>query len=361
MAQYKLSRPPINKVYIDGKVVDLENKSISISKSGIDSTWWLSSYNGSRRSDIASPFLCVRFVIYHNEFHLFTSYRDNNWENPKTPGAYEMICDHYTLNVGTGALTFIDQLPYGFRNGTVVVYNDEIHVLGGDEESAHKRYHYIWNDTDRTYVKSVNIPYDFFYGDAIEYDGELHIFGGGSTTGSKNHYIWNGTSWLSKDTKIFLPEKFASSFSKSVVLYPHPDNPEVDTIWIFGNLVFGGDKKTYPWYSYWDAATKTWNTNWYTINQDSTSFLIENAAVINGYIWLCNSNKSEMKSGHEFAKTLTPNFYTSWEFNTQLHDVSYAETTDSYCLTYFNGLYLLINTHGSSKCIELYTYKITDL
>ena len=85
-------------------------------------------------------------------------------------------------------------LPYDFRYGSAVVYNNEIHILG-NYSSGSQTYHYKWNGSSWTSVST--LPYNFFYSSAVVYNGEIHILGNSnsSSTESQYHYKWNGSSW----------------------------------------------------------------------------------------------------------------------------------------------------------------------
>ena len=69
-------------------------------------------------------------------------------------------------------------LPYAFVNPCAVVYEDELHVIGGS-------YHYKW---DGTQWDSVSTP-PTGNGCAVVFDGEIHYFIGTA------HYGWDGTEW----------------------------------------------------------------------------------------------------------------------------------------------------------------------
>ena len=89
------------------------------------------------------------------------------------------------------------KLPYDFYWGSAVVYNGEIHILGGRGGTDK---HYKWNGSSWTSVST--LPYPFYYGSAVVYNGEIHILGGysGGGGGNTKHYKWNGSSWTSVST-----------------------------------------------------------------------------------------------------------------------------------------------------------------
>ena len=80
-------------------------------------------------------------------------------------------------------------LPYDFYNGSAVVYNDELHILGG---SYYSNVHYGTNHYAYDGIKWSNtttLPYDFYGGAAVAFGDEIHIIGGASDpSDSKKHY-----------------------------------------------------------------------------------------------------------------------------------------------------------------------------
>jgi hypothetical protein len=83
------------------------------------------------------------------------------------------------------------RLPYGFAYGSAVVYNGEIHILGGENNTLS---HYKWNGT--SWVSVSTLPYSLMRGAAVVYNNEIHILGGYiSGTALAHHYKWDGTSW----------------------------------------------------------------------------------------------------------------------------------------------------------------------
>lgn len=69
-------------------------------------------------------------------------------------------------------------LPYAFVKPSVVVYEDEIHILGG--------YHLKWDGI--AWVQVSTMPTND-NGCAVIYDGEIHFFT------SSAHYGWDGEQW----------------------------------------------------------------------------------------------------------------------------------------------------------------------
>lgn len=81
-----------------------------------------------------------------------------------------------------------DDLPFDFYQGAAVVYENRIHILGGEREP---RKHYSWNGY--SWREESTLPYNFVFGSAAVSEGEIHIFGG--TSAMNAHYSWDGEEW----------------------------------------------------------------------------------------------------------------------------------------------------------------------
>ena len=99
-------------------------------------------------------------------------------------------------------------LPHNFVNGSAVVYNNEIHILGSDQ-SGNQNKHYKWNGTSWTIAST--LPYEFYDGSAFVYNDEIHIIGG--PVQPYYHYKFNASSWTSLS---YLPYGFKEG---SAVVY----------------------------------------------------------------------------------------------------------------------------------------------
>ena len=80
----------------------------------------------------------------------------------------------------------VSTLPYNFYNGSAVVYNNEFHILGGGNTTAH----YKWDGS--SWVKVSTLPYNFLQGSAVVYNNEIHILGSNSSSYYTSHC--NGTT-----------------------------------------------------------------------------------------------------------------------------------------------------------------------
>ena len=89
----------------------------------------------------------------------------------------------------------VSKIPNNFFNGDAVVYNNEIHLPGGNRSSIHQK----WDGN--TWTNASTLPYGFDRGSVVVYNNEIHILGNYSNgSGSTIHYKWDGSSWTSSST-----------------------------------------------------------------------------------------------------------------------------------------------------------------
>ena len=121
-------------------------------------------------------------VVYNDEIHILGSYcHSNNWSSHYKWNGSEWIAD---VNV-----------PAGMNGAFAVVCNNEMHAIGG---YSNQRVHYKWNGSEWTSVST--LPFRFTDGCAVVYNNEIHILYG------TNHYKWNGSEW---EQISVLPHTFA--------------------------------------------------------------------------------------------------------------------------------------------------------
>ena len=123
----------------------------------------------------------VPYVFYKDEIYLLS------WHN----GSYYV--NYYTKwNKTDGWLSTALSTPQNFGLGKGVVYEDEIHALGGYNgiNSTVQRYHYKLDKETNTWVNVSTLPFENMY-IALVYRNEIHILG------EYNHYKWNKTDgWI---------------------------------------------------------------------------------------------------------------------------------------------------------------------
>lgn len=133
-------------------------------------------------SDCANTIYSVSFpaaVVYENELHLMI---------------YSSYMYHHKYNAKANTWTAVGTLPIKANAANAVVYNNEIHFLGGS-------YHYKYNAETNTWTSVSTLPYSLVGGAAVVYNNEIHILGGNGNATS--HYKFNGSSWVSVSTLPF--------------------------------------------------------------------------------------------------------------------------------------------------------------
>ena len=118
-------------------------------------------------------------------------------------------------------------LPYGGNKSSVVVYNGEIHLLGGSNNTTG---HYKWDGTEWTEVST--LPYEFHDGCAVVYKNEIHIMGSGDSVLATNHYKWDGNEWTEASTLPYeVRESCAVTYVNDIHLFGGFYQPNAHYVW----------------------------------------------------------------------------------------------------------------------------------
>ena len=80
----------------------------------------------------------------------------------------------------------VSTLPYSFYGGSAVVLNNEIHILGGSNDSSCYTKHYKYDGSAWTSVST--LPYNFYEGSAVVLNNEIHILGSYDSSYRTKHY-----------------------------------------------------------------------------------------------------------------------------------------------------------------------------
>ena len=191
-------------------------------------------------------------VVLNNEIHILGSNKDTSYTK------------HYKWS--GSAWTEVSTLPYNFYQGSAVVYNKEIHILGSANSNCYNK-HYKWNGITWTEVST--LPYDFCYGSAVVYNNEIHILGSSISSLQRAHYKWNGITWTKVST---LPYGFSQS---SAVVY----NKEIH---ILGSANSNYQTKHYKWNG----------SAWLEVSTLPYGFLWGSAVVFNNEIHIVGRHNS---------------------------------------------------------------------
>ena len=94
---------------------------------------------------------------------------------------------HYVFNSTTNEWTIKPNvLPKTSMSS--IVYNNKIHLLGGLWNATD---HYVFNNTTNEWESDIVLPYDFNSGNIIIYNDEIHIMGSNLNNNEKSHYKLN--------------------------------------------------------------------------------------------------------------------------------------------------------------------------
>lgn len=187
---------------------------------------------------------------------------------------------HYKYS--NGSWSKVSELPHEFLGGCAVIYNNEIHILGGRISPAITS-HYKYSNGE--WVEVSTLPYDFYKGNAVVINNEIHIFGSNNYTYSKKHYKFQNGSWY---TATELPRNVNYKYA-SVVL-----NNEIHIIGEDGQYT-GSEKRFHYKFvnssgGYWQTvSTPTFQTN----NSQRATVLLDNEIHIFG-----NNNTTGNKTQH---------------------------------------------------------------
>lgn len=191
-------------------------------------------------------------VLFENEIHLMGGNDDGT--------------AHYVLRDGVWRME--STLPYDFKSGSVVVHDGCIHILGS---SNNKRKHYKWDGASWTSVST--LPYDCNLTSVIVYKDEIHMVGTNTNGSYYKHYKFNGVEWVSVST---LPQMCISG--GCVVL-----NDEIHLL--------GGTTDTKMHYK-WDG------TEWSELSDLPYAFSYGCAVVYEGKIHILGSSDSTTYNNH---------------------------------------------------------------
>lgn len=81
-----------------------------------------------------------------------------------------------------------DNIPYNFYQGSAVVFQGKVHLLGGVDNPTK---HVSWDGTN--WAEESTLPYNLTLGSAIVWNNKIHILG--SSSAYSAHYSWDGSAW----------------------------------------------------------------------------------------------------------------------------------------------------------------------
>ncbi len=234
-------------------------------------------------------------VVYNNELHIIGGYGGNY---------------HYKWN--GKSWTQVSTMPsVSFIEGTALVYNNEIHIIGA---LNYNDYHYKYNGS--SWSKASTNSRCFGHSKSVVYNNEIHVLGGMYDNTETLHHKWNGSSWSQVST---LP---ISDSPKAAFVY----NNEI--VAVFYN---SGDYYYYKWngsswtkltedgvlrtpfllynnnlYGFYDDSCHTWNGSGWRFLKDSgiAGYLkYDECHMINNELHFVNGYGSNWNSKHYILNT----------------------------------------------------------
>ena len=208
-------------------------------------------------------------VVYNNRLHILGGITYSDGESLK----------HYSWDGNSWRSE--STLPYNFYGGAIVVFNNEIHILGSEYDDTLRKNHYAWNGSSWRNVST--LPVTLYDGKSVIYSNKIHTFGFGSDANhNPYHYSFNGTSWQYeselKNGSLTLP--FQRGISEVL-------NNKI-------HIVAGSGE-----YTTWDG------TSWQMIN---THLIYDNgvpysaSCVYNGYIYILGGGFSGSAENNTYRK-----------------------------------------------------------
>lgn len=205
-------------------------------------------------------------------------------------------------------------IPYSFSNGSAVVFQNKIHLLGGTNTRA---LHYTFDGN--SWTQETNLPFYFYNGSAIAFDGKIHCFGGGGT--ESQYYTYDGSTWTHEAD---LPDTWITSFSHQHVRIQGLNHATIyngKLTLACSNYGSNGD-----WRHIATLNNGSWSVNWNVLSSD----VMYSAVGYDGLIYLLGD------SGTGGTK------YNTWDGSSQSgYNPLPIKFKNGYALVYNNKIHLL--------------------
>lgn len=183
-----------NPLYINGEKYILGSKTAKIDLYNSQTTW-----TGESLDNRFSFHL--NWVEYHGKIHWLGLGKHYIYNGTTLEESTEMFPVYHNTKTN-------EDITYDVSNPTLIIYNDEIHMMGGTLMGAERKefykYHYKWKEGDTEWTQVSTLPYNVERSSVAIYNNEIHLMGGIYSGTNKYHYIYNGTSWK-KSTAVPYP------------------------------------------------------------------------------------------------------------------------------------------------------------
>lgn len=251
----------------------------------------------------------------------------------------------------------VSTLPYAPNNwGQVVVYHNEIHLLGGSYSNGTGTNHYKWDGTEWTSVST--LPYVFYWGKAVVYNDEIHILGGhDGESYLQIHYKWDGVSWTQS---VANPNRLYSTYGSVVVynnkIYLFSSNgsnswlytwSEGDSSWTYeGTLTYNSASSCFVVYNN-EIHQLTYNGNHYKYNGTSWSQVGVLPFTTSYFSVVVYNDEIHLLGG--VSSGSYPNYHSKWDGTSWSSlDLLPYNFAYGYAVVYKKSINILGSNYGSS-------------
>lgn len=181
-------------------------------------------------------------VVYNNKIYIL--------------GGYAGYTACYTYD-GTSWRSEETTLPYYSYNSSAVVYNNEIHIFGSsyyDNRNDCRFWHGVFDGEEWRILQIGDnlenpnyntLPYGFYNGSAVVFDNKIHLLGGANDYTA--HYSWDGEVWKKESV---LPRNFYNRNCYHAVVWNKESGEEIILIGYYDSTSgSSSDRQTYGYFS----------------------------------------------------------------------------------------------------------------
>lgn len=151
-------------------------------------------------------------TVHNNEIHIIKAESSAAEKN------------HYRWN--GSRWTIVSTTPYKTSNQTLISFNNELHLFGGDDNYL-THYKFINNE----WVKDKDLPYEFLKGCAVVINNELHIISSKIDSYKAYHYKYSNGNWTNvSELPLYNNWTNAIVFDNEIYIFGNDDNLIADDI-----------------------------------------------------------------------------------------------------------------------------------
>ncbi len=142
----------------------------------------------------------------------------------KTSSIYVYSKYTYKYDTLTNTYTKLTDIPQQFYDGSAIVIDTNIYLLGGNSGSINPKYTYQYDTLTNSYTQLTDIPYPFYNGSAVAIGTDIYLLGGENTNHQQTNYIYN--------TYKQYPQIDKCKYNQTIIVQSMPTTPENNNIYI---------------------------------------------------------------------------------------------------------------------------------